>query len=72
MVQGGEQALGRLFLILLDNAVKYTPEGGRIALRLRVVDSCAETTVCDTGVGISPADLSHIYERFWRADKVRS
>ena len=72
MVQGDEQALGRLFLILLDNAVKYAPEGGRIAFRLRLQGSHAETTVSDTGIGISPADLPFIYERFWRADKVRS
>lgn len=72
MVDGDEQALSRLLLILLDNAVKYTNAGGRVTFQLRVADSHAEVVVSDTGVGIAPADLSHIYDRFWRADTVRT
>ena len=60
------------WLILLDNAVKYTPQGGRIQFSMHVVNSHAETTVSDTGIGIASADLPHVYDRFWRADKVRS
>jgi signal transduction histidine kinase len=71
-VQGDEQALGRLFLILLDNAVKYTPEGGEVSFELRSQNSHAEAIIRDTGIGIGPEDLPHIYDRFWRADKVRS
>jgi heavy metal sensor kinase len=71
-VQGDEQALSRLFLILLDNAVKYTPEGGQICFQVRTRDSHAEAIIRDTGIGIASEDLPHIYDRFWRADKVRS
>ena len=72
IVQGDEHALGRLLLILLDNAVKYTSAGGRIGLQVRAKESYAEVTVTDTGIGIAAEDLPHIYDRFWRADKVRS
>ncbi len=71
-VNGDEQLLEQLWLILLDNAVKYTPEGGRIQFSMRAVNSHAETTVSDTGIGIASVDLPHVYDRFWRADKVRS
>lgn len=72
VVRGDEQALRRLLLILLDNAVKYTPEGGRISLQVRAKESYAEAVVTDTGIGIAAEDLPYIYDRFWRADKVRS
>ncbi len=72
LVEGDGQALSRLWLILLDNAVKYTNEGGQIHFALRTTGSHAEGVVEDTGVGISPAELPHIFDRFWRADKVRS
>lgn len=72
MVTGNEQLLEQLWLILLDNAVKYTPEGGQIRFSMQAVNSHLETTVTDTGIGIAPADLLHVYDRFWRADKVRS
>jgi heavy metal sensor kinase len=72
IVHGDEQALGRLFLILLDNAVKYTPDGGEVSFQLRTQDSHAEAIIRDTGIGIAAEDLPHIYDRFWRADKVRS
>jgi heavy metal sensor kinase len=72
VVQGDAQALERLFLILLDNAVKYTPEGGAVSFQLRSQNSHAEAVIRDTGIGIAAADLPHIYDRFWRADKVRS
>jgi signal transduction histidine kinase len=71
-VQGDEQALSRLFLILLDNAVKYTPERGQIWLDVRSRNSHAQAVIRDTGIGIEGDDLPHIYDRFWRADKVRS
>jgi signal transduction histidine kinase len=72
IVQGDDQALSRLFLILLDNAVKYTPDGGQIRFQVRSRDSHVEAIVRDTGIGIAADDLPHIYDRFWRADKVRS
>lgn len=72
MVDGDEEALARLLLILLDNAVKYTNQGGQVTLRLRAAGGHAEVVVSDTGVGIGEADLAHIFDRFWRADQVRS
>lgn len=72
VMNADEKLLEQLWLILLDNAVKYTPEGGRIRFAMRPVNSHLETTVRDTGIGIAPSDLPHVYDRFWRADKVRS
>jgi heavy metal sensor kinase len=71
-VEGDSQSLRRLFLILIDNAVKYTPPGGRIVISLTTSDSFAVSEVRDTGIGISAADLPNVFERFYRADKARS
>jgi heavy metal sensor kinase len=71
-VRGDPASLERLFLILLDNAVKYTAEGGRIELRLSTVDDFAVTEIRDTGIGIASEDLGHIFDRFYRADRARS
>jgi two-component system phosphate regulon sensor histidine kinase PhoR len=57
---------------LLDNAVKYTEPGGRIAVRARGENGHLEFRIEDSGRGIPPADLPHIFERFYRADKARS
>ena len=71
-IRGSEMKLRRLLLILVDNAVKYTPDGGTVTVGARTDDASVTISVADTGVGISPDDLPHIFERFWRADKVRS
>jgi signal transduction histidine kinase len=71
-VNGDAQSLRRLVLILIDNAVKYTPHGGSVSLTIRSTGDHAEIEVLDTGIGISEADLPHIFERFYRADKARS
>jgi signal transduction histidine kinase len=57
---------------LIDNAAKYTPAGGSVAIRLEVRNGLAVASVSDTGIGIAKEDLAHIFDRFWRADKARS
>ena len=71
-VQGDERALEHVLLNLLDNAVKYTPEGGRVDVLGRVAGERCEIDVRDTGLGIEPKHLPRIFERFYRVDKGRS
>jgi two-component system, OmpR family, heavy metal sensor histidine kinase CusS len=72
LVQGDRMALTRLLNILLDNAVKYTPEAGNIQMSLEVKENRALICVCDSGIGINEEDRPKIFERFYRADKARS
>jgi signal transduction histidine kinase len=65
-------AISRTLLILVDNAVKYTPAPGRISVALHQSPEGAVIEVIDTGIGISPDDLPHVFDRFYRADKARS
>ena len=71
-VRANEAQLRRLLLILIDNALKYTPSGGRVTIAGRTDATDVTLSVADTGAGIAPGDLPHVFERFWRADKVRS
>ena len=71
-LSGDAQSVRRLFFILIDNAIKYTPPGGHVALELRQEDGNAVGIIRDTGIGIAEKDLPRIFDRFWRADKVRS
>ncbi|MEI7554476.1 ATP-binding protein [Candidatus Chlorohelix sp.] len=72
LVIGDKQLLEQAILILLDNAVKYTPEGGAITLRTGSDAKWAWLEVVDTGIGIPPEHLAHLGERFYRVDKARS
>ena len=71
-VLGDVQALRRLFLILIDNAVKYTPAGGRCEVSLGERGGFVVGTVSDTGIGIGGEDLPHVFDRFYRVDRARS
>jgi heavy metal sensor kinase len=71
LVLGEGTELRRLFLILLDNAIKYT-EAGSIRLTVSADSLHVRVTVSDTGIGIEDTALPHVFDRFWRADKVRS
>jgi heavy metal sensor kinase len=70
-ISGDRSSLRRLVLILLDNAVKYTPAKGTIAVGLMATPSEAVLTVRDSGIGISEELLPHIFDRFVRADPSR-
>jgi two-component system phosphate regulon sensor histidine kinase PhoR len=72
LVNADARRLEQVFQNLLENAVKYTEPQGCITLRAAVSNGELEVRVEDTGQGISPADLPHIFERFYRADKARS
>jgi two-component system heavy metal sensor histidine kinase CusS len=72
VIRADGDALRRALLILIDNAVKYTPAGGFIKVELEGKDGFAVASVRDTGIGIAPQDVAMIFDRFWRADKVRS
>ncbi|MGH2442857.1 MAG: sensor histidine kinase [Chloroflexota bacterium] len=70
-IVGDVLRLRQLLLILLDNAMKHTPTGGAIAVQLASVSGKARLTVSDSGPGIAAADLPHVFDRFYRADRAR-
>lgn len=72
LVMGDADRLRQLLLNLVENAIKYTPPGGKVTLSLAREPGWVYVTVADTGIGIAPEDLPHIFERFYRADKARS
>ncbi len=72
LLQGDYELLKRMVLNLLDNAVKYTPAGGEIAVVLAQQNANAEIVVRDTGIGIPKMDQRHVFDRFYRVDKARS
>jgi two-component system OmpR family sensor kinase len=72
LVHGDPALLRRMILNLLDNAIKYTPEGGRVDIACRATTGAFEIHVTDTGPGIPPELHSRIFERFFRADPARS
>jgi heavy metal sensor kinase len=71
-VFGDAASLLRLFLILLDNALKYTPEGGAVTVRISNDAGRISVAVRDSGIGIAESELDKIFDRFYQADKARS
>ncbi len=71
-VSGDSGRLEQIVANLLQNALRYTEPGGEVMLRVARSDSEAVLEVTDTGIGIQPSDLRHIYTRFWRGDPSRS
>jgi heavy metal sensor kinase len=71
-VRGDAAALRRAIGNLVENAVKYTPRGGKVELSLTAEDGAAVVTVTDSGIGVEPADAERIFEPFVRLDAARS
>ncbi len=72
VVCGDELRLRQMLLNLVTNAIKYTPEGGRVDIALSVEQGMAVLTVADTGIGIAAEHLPHIFDRFYRTDQARN
>lgn len=71
-IEGNAASLAELFIILLDNAVKYSHDGGTVSVSDTVSDGSVTISVRDTGIGIDEKDLPHIFDRFYRSDTARS
>ena len=72
VVRGDRHRLQRVVANLLDNAIKYTPVGGRIDLSLTGVGDCVRLEIADSGLGIAPDEQPRVFERFYRCDASRS
>src|SRR5581483_7360044 len=72
MIEGDRSRLKQVVVNLLDNAIKYTPNGGRITLKITQENGYALLDVADEGVGIPPEALPHVFKRFFRVDGSRS
>lgn len=71
-LRGDEELLRRMVWNLLDNAVRYTPPGGKVSASVEAQDGEVRVRVADTGVGIAPEAAAHVFERFYRVDQARS
>jgi two-component system phosphate regulon sensor histidine kinase PhoR len=71
-VMGDGEKLAQVMINLLDNAIKYTPDGGRISIEAGLSSDKIQISVNDTGIGIPKKDLTRVFERFYRVDRARS
>jgi two-component system phosphate regulon sensor histidine kinase PhoR len=72
LVRADEEAIRQILDNLIDNAIKYTPEGGSVCISCQVIDEGITVVVADSGIGIPRDDLPRVFERFYRVDKARS
>ena len=72
MAHANRDQIEQVLINLLDNAIKYTPNGGRVDIRAEESGDLLTVHVSDTGIGIMSQDLPRVFERFYRVDKARS
>ncbi|MDR3561421.1 MAG: HAMP domain-containing sensor histidine kinase [Negativicutes bacterium] len=70
-IRADEDLLSQVWINLIHNSIKFTPQGGRLRVRLCRVDGKIEFQMCDSGLGIAEEDQPHIFERFYKADRAR-
>ncbi|HDJ38774.1 MAG TPA: sensor histidine kinase [Methanosarcinales archaeon] len=68
-ITGDRDRIEQVLVNLVNNAIKFTPKGGTVSISLVEYDDCVRIYVRDTGIGISPDDLAHIFEEFWQVEK---
>jgi two-component system sensor histidine kinase BaeS len=71
-IRADRDKISQVIINLVSNALKYTPEGGRVDIEVKGTERSVELVVSDSGNGIPPEDLPYIFERFYRADKSRN
>jgi signal transduction histidine kinase len=71
VIEADRDRISQVLSNLVGNAHKFTPEGGRIALRIDALEGFARFVIADSGPGLSSQDLPHIFDRFWQARRVR-
>ncbi|MFQ5901981.1 MAG: ATP-binding protein [Thermodesulfobacteriota bacterium] len=72
ILEADQEGIEQVLINLIDNAIKYTPEGGKVSLNAFAIDSGVQVNIEDTGIGIPQKDIPRIFERFYRVDKGRS
>ena len=70
-IRADEDLLSQVWINLIHNSIKFTPQGGRLQVKLRRMDGKIEFQMCDSGLGIAEEDQAHIFERFYKADRAR-
>jgi two-component system sensor histidine kinase VicK len=71
-ITGDRERIEQVLINILSNAVKYTPDGGKISMRVHYNEGYIHISVTDNGIGIPKSDLQRVFERFYRVDKARS